>query len=72
MSQPKHHREGKVSLHTGVLSAPPSAPAPAPAPRFLKRFLRQQKLWKKKNTDNHNLKHTQETWLIKMHTLSWK
>ena len=63
MSQPKHHREGKFSLHTCVLSAPPSVPAPAPAPSpapspapapahapmYVKRFMRQQKFGKKKN-----------------------
>ena len=32
MSQPKHHKEGQVSFHTVVLSAPTSDPAPNPAP----------------------------------------
>ena len=31
MSQPKHHKESQVSIHTGVLSAPNSDPASAPA-----------------------------------------
>ena len=32
MSQPKHHKDGKVSTHTVVLSAPTSAPDPDPDP----------------------------------------
>ena len=52
MSQPKHHNKGKVSINTGVLSAPAPAPdlAPVPAltPRYLKRVMRQQKLREKK------------------------
>ena len=55
MSQPKHHKEGKVSIHTGVLPAPAAAPAPAPAPapdpaltpRYLKGVMRQQKMREK-------------------------
>ena len=55
MSQPEHHRQGKVSLPARFFSVPAPAPAPAPAfapapapapasaPRHLKRFMTQQK-----------------------------
>ena len=58
MSQPEHHKQGKVSQPACLLSAPAPAPDPAPAlapapasaPRHLERFMTQQKRRKKLRT----------------------